>query len=125
MATCNVIFIMRNIITTLLIIVFLSGCENTLKNKIIGKVDHECGNNSKLSCVIILKDITKFKWDKMYLFGSWTTSDSIRKVIGFNYEGDDAQDDYKRMLFTYGYNVVYEENFRSFDYHSSTINFPG
>ena len=71
-----------------------------------------------------MKDVTKFKWDKMYLFGSWTISDSILHVIGFKYEDGDVPDDNRRMLFVLDGKVVYEEDFKSLDYYTSTLNFP-
>jgi hypothetical protein len=114
----------RNIISTLLIIAVLSGCKNSVKDSLVSKINQDCGSQTKPTCTVVLKDVTQFKWDKLYFFGSWTTSDSIKKVIRVNYEGDDVQDDYRRMLFTYNNKVVYEEDFKSFDYSNSTISFP-
>jgi hypothetical protein len=114
----------KNIISSLLIVFLLAACKSSLKDDLINKVDEECGSKTNSGCTIILKDVTKFKWDKMYLFGSWTRSDTIAKVIRFKYEGDDVLDDYTRMLFTYSDRVVYEEDFESFDHYNSTLNFP-
>ncbi|WP_345115234.1 hypothetical protein [Hymenobacter algoricola] len=72
----------------------------------------------------MLKTITPFEWKKLYFFNSWTTVDSISRVVGFGYRGEDVADDYTRMVFTQGNSVVHEEDFQSFDYHSSTIGFP-
>ena len=114
----------RNITRTLLIIAVLSGCKSSVTDSLISKINQDCGNQTKSTCTVVLKDVTKFKWDKLYFFGSWTTSDSIKKVIRVNYDGEDVQDDYRRMLFTYNNKVVYEEDFKSFDYSNSTVNFP-
>lgn len=113
----------RALILMALALSILCGCKNTITHGLITKANHECGNHSKLGCTIALKDITKFKWDKVYLFGSWTTSDSISKVIKIGYQGDDVQDDYRRLLFLSNNMVVYEEDFKPFDYYNSTISF--
>ena len=46
-------------------------------------------------------------------------------MIGSNFDGNDVEDDYRRMLFTYEKRVVYEEDFKSLDSYLSTLNFPG
>ena len=114
----------KNIIYRILVIAVLSGCKNSMEDSLINKVTQECSRQTRSACTIALKDVTKFKWDKMYIFPDWTTSESIAKTVGFNYGGNDVQDDYSRMLFTYGNKVIYEEDFKSLDYNKSTINFP-
>ena len=106
-----------------LILCVLSACKGSLKEDLISKINKECGSHANSNCIINLKDVTEFKWDKMYLFPNWTTNDSIAKVIGFKYNGDDVQDQYNRMLFTLGKKVVYEEDYESLDSYNSSISF--
>jgi len=108
---------------SLLIIILLSACKSSLKGDIFYKVARECGSTTKSKCTVILKEVTKFQWDKMYLFGSWTVPDSVSKMIGFKYDGDEVPDDYRRMVFTFANRVVYQEDFKPFDYYSSTLIF--
>ncbi|OOQ58312.1 hypothetical protein [Mucilaginibacter pedocola] len=114
----------KRVVNIIIIIAVFSGCKNRLTDDLINNIDRNCVKQNKSSCTIVLIDATRFKWDKLYFFGSWTTSDSIRKVIKLKYDGEDIQDDYRRMVFVYNNNVVYEEDFKSFDYSKSTINFP-
>jgi hypothetical protein len=115
----------RKIIYGILIIIAFTACHSNLKNNIIDKIHQECGNQAKPNCKISLTEVTKFNWNKMYIFGDWTTSDTIAKVIGFKYAGDDVPDQYWRMLFTDGTKVVYEEDNESLDYYNSSIEFQG
>lgn len=52
-------------------------------------------------------------------------NDSISKVIGFNFPGDDVPDDYTRMIFTFGNEVVHQKDFDSYDLFHSAIGFDG
>jgi len=99
------------------------GCENSLRNHIIDSVDKSYLANPELKCKVSLKTMTPFQWDKLYFFNAWTTSDSIGRTIKYNYKGNDVKDDYVRMLFTLENRVVYEEDFKPFDYSQSTIDF--
>ncbi|MGI4737037.1 MAG: hypothetical protein ACRYG7_17845 [Janthinobacterium lividum] len=108
----------------LLIIVVTTGCNRSVASKLISTIDQTCATQAASKCKVTLKDVTPFTWDKLYFFGSWTTSDAIKQAIGPNYRGDDVPDDYRRMLFMQGGKVVYEEDFQSLDYTKSTIEFP-
>jgi hypothetical protein len=112
----------RKVICVLLL---LPACKSSLKTDLLNSIDRGCSADTRSKCIIILKDVTKFRWDRMYLFGSWVTSDSISEMIGFSYNGNDVEDDYRRMLFTFGEKVVYEEDFKSLDSYASTLIFPG
>lgn len=95
-----------------------------MEDRLISKINQECGNQTKPGCEIALKAVTPFEWDKLYFFGAWTTPDSIAEIIGFAYEGDAVPDDYRRILFVQGTKVVYQEDFMPLNYYSSTIDFP-
>ena len=113
----------RKIISALITIAVLSGCKKSVKEGLISKINQDC-SQPKSGCTVVLKDVTQFKWNKLYFFGSWTTSDSIKSIIGFDYNTDDVADDYTRMLFINNDKVVFEEDFKSFEYGNSTISFP-
>ena len=104
---------------------FLTGCKTGIKDRLITKIEQNYGSSMNSTCEISLKEVTPFKWDRLYLFGAWISSDSIGRVIGINYQEDGVRDDYRRMLFTLDEKIVYEEDFESFDYDTSTINFLG
>jgi hypothetical protein len=100
----------ETIVGCLLLLVVLAGCKNSFQHKLAERIKQKCGTQPKAGCAINLKDVTTFKWDRMYLFGSWTTSDSIASKIGFKYDSDDTYDDTQRILFTDGNKVVFEED---------------
>ena len=84
----------------LFVVVGLAGCKS-LSDKIISRVENKCQYVKYNGCEIALTEVTDFTWNKMYLFNSWTTTDSITKFIGFRYSGsDDVQDKNTRMIFT-------------------------
>jgi hypothetical protein len=102
--------LLKKVIFSIPIVVLLSGCGNNLQNRVAERITQECGNKPMPNCKIELRTVTEFKWDKMYIFGSWTTSDSISKTIGFKYSGDDIGDDTQIILFTNGKQIVYQED---------------
>jgi len=110
-------------ILSLLLATVIVGCKSSVETSLINKVNQKCDNQARLKCQIALKDATPFTWDKLYLFGAWTTSDAIKKTIGLDYHGEDVQDDYRRMLFVKGNKVVYEEELQPFDYQHSLVDF--
>ncbi len=110
---------MRLCITFLLIAWIFAGCRNSVKDDLIDSVDDKC--RSKSECVISMKNVTKFQWDKLYMFGAWTYSDSIAKKIKLPYFGSGVPDDYFRLLFVKGDKVCYEEDILQSDYFNSTI----
>lgn len=118
------IIMMKNIRKYMFLLAVLSGCKNSLKNDLIKKVDQEYGSHTAQGCTIVFRKVTKFKWDKMYLFGSWTMPDSITRVIKTTYDGDYVPDDNTRLLFTYNNQIVYEEDLSTLSYDSSIIYFP-
>lgn len=103
----------------------IAGCRQNVKNDLITKVDRQCGDKPKGSCIVNLKDVTDFKWDRMYIFPNWTSSDTISKITGLNYTGNDVEDQYYRMLFVSRNAVVHEEDNKDLDYYNSSIEFLG
>ena len=117
-------YIVRKILSVLFIAI-ISGCSNELKDEIINNVDRKCAGQADSNCIVDISKITKFQWDKMFVFPGWTTSDSISRIIGLVYAGNDVQDDHSRLVFTNKNKIVHEEDFVSLDYKNSTISFQG
>lgn len=110
-------------LVVVLLLVIISSCTNNVTDDLIKKTEQKCADNEHSPCIITLNEVTEFQWDKLYLFPSWTNSDTISNRIGFEYTRDDVPDDYTRMLFTKQKQVVYEEDFKSLDYYNSAIEF--
>ncbi len=98
----------------------LSGCKSSVTDNLITRAEQKCMGGS--DCVITLKEVTKFEWDKVYFFPNWTTSDSISSVIKIKYYAD-VPDQYTRMLFVYKGKIVHEEDYPELDYKHSMISF--
>jgi hypothetical protein len=114
----------KHALSILSILAILSGCKGEVEGNLIREITQKCANQPRSRCKVALKDAAPFSWDKLYLFGSWTTSEAIAEAIGLEYQGTAVPDDYRRMLFIQGGKVVHEEDFESLDYYNSTIYFP-
>jgi hypothetical protein len=53
----------RNLFGALLV-VFLMGCGNGLKDKIIKDADQKCVGRADSNCLVVITDITKFHWGR-------------------------------------------------------------
>jgi len=100
---------------------FISSCSNNVTDDLIKTAEQKCVDKKHSPCVISINEVTKFQWDKLYLFSAWTNSDTISHRIGFEYTGEDVPDDYTRMLFTKGGKIAHEEDFKTLDYYGSAI----
>ena len=65
------------------ILLISTGCNKSIEDKIGKKIEDEC--SSKTACVISIKTITDFEWEKMYVFGSSARLEDINKALGFEY----------------------------------------
>lgn len=90
----------------LFLIIILFGCQSNIQRKIINFIEKRCDNQD--SCQITMKDITNFRWEKMYVFEPSVRLDQINKVLGFKYEY--FEDIARRIIFTVGDKVVYHED---------------
>lgn len=113
----------EKLIICIVYIFFFCGCRGHVENDVIRKIENGCKGKVGSGCVIDLKKITAFDWEKMYLFPAWTSTDSIEKVIGIPYDKRDVEDSHSRILFVHRDKVIYEEDFVSLDYNNSTIAF--
>src|SRR5450631_3707218 len=66
--------LITNTIACLFIMTLILGCKNNVEDNLINKIRTDCGKDKKVACRVVLKDLTHFEWDKMYLFGAWTIS---------------------------------------------------
>jgi len=107
----------------LLVTLLFTGCKNSLKEDIINNIDDNCKANS--GCIVRIKDVTKFNWNKLFVFGAWTSSDSIKSKINLPYSGEDVPDDYVRLIFIDNNKICYEEDILQLDNFNSTLIFPG
>jgi len=80
------------------------GCKDSLRNKIEAKIQEQC--KGVKVCKIDLKEVTDFKWDRMYFF---KTGAEVNKILGFHYPylGDDVA---SRLVFVSGNVVTYHED---------------
>jgi sulfur carrier protein ThiS len=92
----------------LLTVFYISSCNSKpgIKNKIIEQFENQC--YQKPSCLINLRDVTNFKWDKTYLFKEGTTLEDINAALGFQYPY--FEDIAERIVFVYNNKVVYHED---------------
>lgn len=78
----------------------------TIENSIAEKVIATCTN--KASCVISLKEFTRFDWDKFYVFNYTYPAKFINNAIGMTYQY--YQSDTRPWIFMKNDTVVYYEN---------------
>jgi hypothetical protein len=114
----------KNVLRILLLLVSTAGCKGEVESNLIRNIKQQCENQPKARCHVALQEATPFGWDKLYFFGAWTTPAAIADATGLAYQGEGVPDDYRRMLFIQGGKVVHEEDYKPFDYHTSTIDFP-
>ena len=96
------------------IIVFLllaMGCKNgneqiKIEKLIVEIVNKQCNDNS--NCIVAIKKLTKFKWDKMYAFNYPVPLEVINKAINKNYPY--YREFTRPLIFLEGDKIVYYEN---------------
>lgn len=100
--------ILKIMMLLLLINLVINGCQSTktsLSEKIINEIDGNCKING--TCVITMKEITDFKWDKMVVFGVGTSAVEVSQALGLEYTG--STDLMSGMIFVLNNKVVHEE----------------
>lgn len=102
---------MRVIIGYLL---FLSISFSSCKDKsIAAKLYSNCEGQNK--CIRHVKDVTNFKWDKVYIFSIGASLEDIEKTLGVPYK--QWQDVGDRIIFVENGKVVYHEEYFSYPEH--------
>lgn len=65
------------------LLLLLSACsKNNIESKIVKEAQNNCVNTS---CKITISQVTNFKWDKMFVFNSPSSLETINSAIGLNY----------------------------------------
>jgi hypothetical protein len=90
---------------TVIMIMSLSGCSKSISEKIIDRIEHQFKNSKE--CIIEVKDITHFDWDKMYVFYESATVEEMENALGFKY--DNLNGGTRHLIFTRKNKVVYHE----------------
>ncbi len=89
------------------LITICSGCSNnSLEAKIENHIKKAC--NEKDVCIINIKDITDFEWQKMYVFKEGTTLEAINEALGFEYPY--FEDIARRTVFVSENRITYHED---------------
>jgi hypothetical protein len=101
---------------------FILGCHQSVQDRIIRYVEKYCMKEQD-TCIVKLNNLVPFEWDTMYLFGANVNTDFISGTIRFPYKGTIGQPGHRKIIFTYGHHIVYEEVCNSLDHCQSIIDF--
>jgi hypothetical protein len=75
------------------------------------------------TCIVKLNNLVPFDWHTMYLFGANANNVFIAGTIRFTYRGSIIRPGYRKIIFTYGHHLVYEEVCNPLDHCQSIIDF--
>jgi hypothetical protein len=84
---------------------FIAGCRNG--NSIAERLYSKCGD--KQACRMRLKDVTDFKWDRVYVFPVGASLEEIDQALGFHY--NQWKDIGEKIIFVSKGQVVYHEDY--------------
>src|ERR1017187_8017667 len=104
------------------VLLSLLGCHQSVQDRIINYVEKYCMKEED-TCIIKLNSLVPFEWDTMYIFGANANNDFIAGTIRFPYQGTIIRPGYRKIIFTYGHHIVYEEVYSSLDHCQSAIDF--
>jgi hypothetical protein len=107
-------------ISLLIVIINMTGCKQSLKQKIMAQYDYHKMSDS---CTISINNLTSFEWDKMYVFGNYANDEIISSTVNFLYTGKPITPGFRRILFTWGRKKIYEEDYQPWSYRNSVIDF--
>ncbi|HEX2983367.1 MAG TPA: hypothetical protein VHO28_07470 [Ignavibacteriales bacterium] len=109
---------MKNLLILILFSIILYGCavNDSLKSKIINK----CAG--KDSCIVKIKDFTRFEWDTMYVFNQRASKRVIKELTGIEQKERYAS---HKTFFKNKNQVVYfeEQKYDPSDRESFTLNY--
>jgi hypothetical protein len=83
----------------------IAGCRNS--TSIAERLYSKCGN--KQVCRIPLKDVTDFRWEKVYVFSAGTSLEEMDQALGFHYK--QWEDIGEKIIFVLKGKVVYHEDY--------------
>ena len=102
---------MREIIGYVLFLsIILPSCKD---NSIASKLYEKCDEQNK--CIRLVKDVTNFKWDKVYIFSVGTSLEDIERTLGVPYK--QWQDIGDRIIFVEKGKAVYHEEYFPYPEH--------
>jgi len=88
-----------------ILILVANSCSKTYKYDIRKKIVKICSNKNE--CIIDLKEISQFGWDKMIVFDEGASLSMVNKVLGFKYSN---YNEFSRtILFVFKNNIVHQE----------------
>ena len=102
---------------------FIIFCSCNAKNKVSNRLIEDCNKRWEENLKISISEVTFFRWNKMFVFGEYTSPKEISQAIGFNYVGCEVPDHNKRIVFTFNEKIPYEEDFNYVNKHHSVISF--
>ena len=103
-------------------LLFILGCHQSVHDRIIRYIEKYC-MKGRDTCIVKLNDLVPFEWDTMYIFGANANNDFIAATIHFPYRGSIVRPGYRKIIFTYSYQLVYEEVCSPPDHCQSVIDF--
>jgi len=80
--------------------------QNKLQKQIINYIDEESGDND--SCIVVMKDITGFVWDKMLIYQVGSSNGAISDILNVTF--NDTVDLKSGILFVKDNKIVYKES---------------
>lgn len=85
----------------------LNACgQMEVRKKLLNEVKHKC--EASHECFISLKDVTKFEWDKVYIFNSPSDPEIIREALKGDYHlWRDLT--WGLIVFVKGENIIHKE----------------
>ena len=109
------IYFQRTItLLSLICLMFASGCSHSFDENVATHIEKTCTNfDSPQGCIIDLQDVTDFEWDRVYIFAGLTTVEDIYDAVGFNFKCKHVPDNYIRLIFIKGNQVIKQEQYHS------------
>jgi hypothetical protein len=99
-----IVFTIIAVFTILLIMLSLS--RNSLSDRVTKYIDKNISNDNY--CTLSMRDITKFKWDKMLIYQVGSSKKAISDKLGVEFQ--DSVDLMSGMVFVYNNKIVYKES---------------
>jgi hypothetical protein len=98
---------MNRLIIGCLLFVLLCGCTSKrIEQKIRDRIEAQCKNGG--DCIIRIKDITDFGWDKMFVFDYGVSQEQIEKALGTPFPG--YVEFTRRLVFLKTGKIIYSED---------------
>jgi hypothetical protein len=73
----------KSVLASIALLLLSSNCSQRFESIIRERIVKQCKPNS--DCIISIKELTNFNWEKFYVFGVTTTLEDMNKALGFNY----------------------------------------